>query len=175
MNETVIGQEQPAGLQGDPVLLADREEDHAQDTEHETVGDITVDSPRITCRNVDVAYGEKLAIKNVSIDIGKNEVIAMIGPSGCGKSTFLRCLNRMNDVIESCRVSGSIKLDDHDIYGRSTDVVTCPPQAAMVSKPPTPFPRSFSENVPNAPAFLGLPATKTTLATQSRTIWGRPG
>ena len=81
----------------------------------DTVGEITVDKPRMTCRNVDVWYGDKQAIKDVSLDIGRNEVIAMIGPSGCGKSTFIRCLNRMNDTIEGCRITGEITLDGVDI------------------------------------------------------------
>ena len=81
----------------------------------ETVGDIHVEDPRIIAKNVNVFYGEKIAINNVSIDIGKNEVLAMIGPSGCGKSTFLRCLNRMNDTIESCKVQGEIYLDNKNI------------------------------------------------------------
>lgn len=74
-----------------------------------TVGDITANDPRMTARNVNVYYGDKLAINNVSLEIGKNEVVAMIGPSGCGKSTFLRCLNRMNDTIDICRVEGEIR------------------------------------------------------------------
>ncbi|MCU7856263.1 MAG: ATP-binding cassette domain-containing protein, partial [Candidatus Thiodiazotropha sp. (ex Lucinoma borealis)] len=82
----------------------------------ETVGEITVDDPRVTCRNVDVFYGDKQAIFDVSLDIGKNQVISMIGPSGCGKSTFLRCLNRMNDTIDICRVTGQIIMDGQDIY-----------------------------------------------------------
>ena len=82
-----------------------------------TVGDITIENPRMTCRNVNVFYGNKQAIKDVSMDVGRNEVVAMIGPSGCGKSTFLRCLNRMNDTIEGCRISGEIALDGVDIYG----------------------------------------------------------
>ena len=77
----------------------------------------------MTCRDVDVYYGNKQAIFNVSVDIGRNEVIAMIGPSGCGKSTFLRCLNRMNDTIDICRVTGDIQLEGEDIYGRSMDIV----------------------------------------------------
>jgi phosphate transport system ATP-binding protein len=82
-----------------------------------TVGDITAADPRMVCREVNVWYGDKHAIKDVSLDIGKNEVVSMIGPSGCGKSTFLRCLNRMNDTIPGCRVTGSIQLDGQDIYG----------------------------------------------------------
>ena len=79
--------------------------------QRETVGLPFVEDPRMTCREVDVYYGDKHAIKNVSIDVGKNEVLAMIGPSGCGKSTFLRCLNRMNDTVAGCRVTGEIVLD----------------------------------------------------------------
>ena len=83
-----------------------------------TVGDIHVDNPRMTCRNVDVYYADKRAIKDVSIDIGNNEVLSMIGPSGCGKSTFIRCLNRMNDTIDICRITGTIALDGVDIYDK---------------------------------------------------------
>ena len=84
----------------------------------ETVGQTTVDNPKISARNVTVSYGSKTAIKNVSIDIAQNEVLAMIGPSGCGKSTFLRCLNRMNDSIDICKVSGEILLDDQNILDK---------------------------------------------------------
>ena len=84
----------------------------------ETVGNIHVEDPRIVAKNINVRYGDKLAINDVSIDIGKNEVLAMIGPSGCGKSTFLRCLNRMNDTIESCSVEGEIYLDDENILDK---------------------------------------------------------
>ena len=86
--------------------------------DRQTVGQQFSDNPRMTCRNVDVFYGEKQAIQNTSIDIGKNEVLAMIGPSGCGKSTFLRCLNRMNDTVDTCRVTGEILLEGQDIYVR---------------------------------------------------------
>ncbi len=134
-----------------------------QDIPHTTVGNISVEDPRIVCRNVDVAYGEKLAIRDVSIDIGKNEVIAMIGPSGCGKSTFLRCLNRMNDVIESCRVSGSIQLDGEDIYSKSTDVVTLRARVGMVFQRPNPFPKTIYENVAYGPRIHGLVDSKVDL------------
>src|SRR6202165_3969846 len=86
-----------------------------------TVGQVTVQDPVITARDVNVYYGEKHAIKDVSIDIAKNSVIAFIGPSGCGKSTFLRCLNRMNDTIETARVTGSIKLDGRTLYHERQD------------------------------------------------------
>jgi phosphate transport system ATP-binding protein len=104
----------------------------------ETVGTITVENPRMVCRNVDVYYGDNQAIKNVSIDIGRNEVLAMIGPSGCGKSTFIRCLNRMNDTIEGCRVTGDIILDGMNIYDKGVDVVPLRAQVGMVFQKPNP-------------------------------------
>ena len=88
-----------------------------------TVGEWELEESRVRCREVNVYYGDKPAIRDVTLDIGRNEVIAMIGPSGCGKSTFLRCLNRMNDTIDGCRVTGRITLDDMDIYGEKVDVV----------------------------------------------------
>jgi len=126
-----------------------------------TVGDITHGKPRMVCRDVNVYYGEKHAIRNVSLDIGKNEVIAMIGPSGCGKSTFLRCLNRMNDSIDSCRVTGDITMDDIDIYDKKMDVVLLRAQVGMVFQKPNPFPKSIFENVAYGPRIHGLAASKT--------------
>ncbi len=128
-----------------------------------TVGDITHDNARMTCRNVNVYYGDKHAIKDVSLDIGKNEVIAMIGPSGCGKSTFLRCLNRMNDSIDSCRVTGDIAMDDIDIYDRNMDVVLLRAQVGMVFQKPNPFPKSIYDNIAYGPRIHGLARTKTEL------------
>ncbi|MCP5142397.1 MAG: phosphate ABC transporter ATP-binding protein [Gammaproteobacteria bacterium] len=118
---------------------------------------------RMTCRNVNVYYGEKHAIHDVSLDIGKNEVIAMIGPSGCGKSTFLRCLNRMNDTIEGCRVSGQIQIDDQDIYDKSIDVVPLRAQVGMVFQKPNPFPKSIFDNVAYGPRIHGLAGNRTDL------------
>ena len=128
-----------------------------------TVGDVTVDNPRMTCRKVNVHYGDKHAIINVSLDIGRNEVIAMIGPSGCGKSTFLRCLNRMNDTIAGCRVSGEITLDGVDIYGKNIDVVPLRAQVGMVFQKPNPFPKSVYENVAYGPKIHGLAHNKAEL------------
>ena len=91
--------------------------------EGKTVGTPFADDPKFKLRNVEVFYGEDRAIKNISLDIARNEVIAFIGPSGCGKSTFLRCLNRMNDSIDICRVKGGLELDDEDIYDSRRDVV----------------------------------------------------
>jgi len=121
-----------------------------------TVGEIYVDNPRMTCRNVNVFYGEKQAIFDVSLDVGKNQVIAMIGPSGCGKSTFLRCLNRMNDTIDGCRVSGEIKMDGQDIYTGSLDVVPLRASVGMVFQKPNPFPKSIYDNVAYGPRIHGL-------------------
>jgi phosphate transport system ATP-binding protein len=129
----------------------------------DTVGKITVENPRMTCRNVNVWYGDKQAIKNVSLDIGRNEVIAMIGPSGCGKSTFIRCLNRMNDTIEGCRIDGEITLDGVDIYGKNIDVVPLRAQVGMVFQKPNPFPKSIYENIAYGPRIHGLSANKAEL------------
>jgi len=129
----------------------------------ETVGQVTVDNPRMACRDVNVYYGDNHAIKHVSLDIGRHEVIAMIGPSGCGKSTFLRCLNRMNDTIEGCRVTGEITLDGTDIYGKEIDVVPLRAQIGMVFQKPNPFPKSIYENVAYGPRIHGLARNKTEL------------
>jgi phosphate transport system ATP-binding protein len=129
----------------------------------ETVGEQFVEGARMTCRDVNVYYGEKHAIKNVSLDIGRNEVIAMIGPSGCGKSTFLRCLNRMNDTIDTCRVEGEITLDGMDIYGKDVDVVPLRAQVGMVFQKPNPFPKSIYDNVAYGPRIHGLAQNKAEL------------
>ena len=126
----------------------------------QTVGEIHVDNPRMTCRNVNVYYADDHAIIDVSLDIGRNEVIAMIGPSGCGKSTFLRCLNRMNDTIDICRVTGEIKLDGQDIYGKGIDVVPLRVQVGMVFQKPNPFPKSIYDNIAYGPRIHGLAQSK---------------
>ncbi len=128
-----------------------------------TVGQQFVEQPRMTCRQVNVYYGDKHAIKNVTLDIGANEVIAMIGPSGCGKSTFLRCLNRMNDTVDSCRVEGEIELDGEDIYDRSMDVVALRAQVGMVFQKPNPFPKSIFDNVAYGIRIHGLSRDATHL------------
>ena len=133
-------------------------------SEDQTVGEWSAVDPRITCREVAVRYGEKSALRNVNIDIGGNEVLAFIGPSGCGKSTFLRCLNRMNDTIPGCRVSGDILLDGQDIYEKNVDVVPLRAKVGMVFQKPNPFPKSIFENVAYGPRIHGLAATKQELA-----------
>ena len=129
----------------------------------QTVGEIHVDNPRMTCRNVNVHYADDHAIIDVSLDIGRNEVIAMIGPSGCGKSTFLRCLNRMNDTIDICRVTGEIKLDNQNIYDKDIDVVPLRVQVGMVFQKPNPFPKSIYDNIAYGPRIHGLAQSKAEL------------
>jgi phosphate transport system ATP-binding protein len=117
----------------------------------------------MTARGVNVHYGDKHAVKNVSLDIGRNQVLAMIGPSGCGKSTFLRCLNRMNDTIGGARVDGLITLDGNDIYGREQDVAQLRARVGIVFQKPTPFPHSIYANVAYGPRIHGLTKSRADL------------
>lgn len=118
---------------------------------------------KMTARDVKVFYGDNAAIHGVNMDIIENEVIAFIGPSGCGKSTFLRCLNRMNDTIDICRVTGSIKMDGRDIYDPALDVVQLRAQVGMVFQKPNPFPKSIYENIAYGPRLHGLASRKSEL------------
>jgi len=140
-----------------------------------TVGDVTVANPVMVCRRVNVRYGDKHAIRDVSLDIGHDEVIAMIGPSGCGKSTFLRCLNRLNDTIPTARVEGSIALDGQDIYDKRQDVVQLRARVGMVFQKPNPFPKSVYENVAYGPRIHGLAADRTELDEIVQTSLKRAG
>lgn len=126
------------------------------DAKIKTVGHPYVDEAKFSVRGANVFYSEKQAVFDVDLDIGKNEVIAMIGPSGCGKSTFLRCLNRMNDTIEGCRVEGTIELDGTDIYDGKLDVVPLRARVGMVFQKPNPFPKTIYENVAYGPKLHGL-------------------
>jgi len=130
---------------------------------HKTVGDVTVKDPVIVCRDVNVYYGDKHAIRSVSLDIAHTQVISMIGPSGCGKSTFLRCLNRLNDTIPTAKVTGSILLDGQDIYERRQDPVQLRARVGMVFQKPNPFPKSVYENVAYGPRIHGLAGDRTEL------------
>lgn len=129
----------------------------------ETVGTPFVDSPKMSSRNTRVYYSEKQALFDVSLDIGENEVIAMIGPSGCGKSTFLRCLNRMNDTIDTCRVEGELTLEGQNIYDPKLDVVPLRARVGMVFQKPNPFPKSIYDNVAYGPRIHGLVNHRTEL------------
>jgi phosphate transport system ATP-binding protein len=128
-----------------------------------TVGNVRCDNPYVVAENVDVFYGDNHAIKNVTLEIGKTEVIALIGPSGCGKSTFLRCLNRMNDSIDSARVTGNITLGGEDIYSKSFDPVALRARVGMVFQKPNPFPKSIYDNVAYGPRIHGLAADRAEL------------
>lgn len=123
---------------------------------YQTVGEVRCKSPFIVAENVDVYYGDNHAIKHVTLEIAKNQVIALIGPSGCGKSTFLRCLNRMNDSIDSARVTGRITLDGQDIYSKDLDPVVLRARVGMVFQKPNPFPKSIYDNVAYGPRIHGL-------------------
>lgn len=124
--------------------------------ERETVGLPWVEDAKLSMRDVRVFYGEQQVLFNVGIDIGRNEVIAMIGPSGCGKSTFLRCLNRMNDTIDNCRVEGQFLLEGQNIYAPKLDVVPLRAKVGMVFQKPNPFPKSIYDNVAYGPRIHGL-------------------
>jgi len=128
----------------------------------ETVGTPLLDesNTKIRTRNVNVFYGEKQAIHDASLDIGKNEVTAFIGPSGCGKSTYLRCLNRMNDTIDICRVTGQIELDGEDVYDKVIDVVQLRARVGMVFQKPNPFPKSIYDNIAYGPRIHGMVSNK---------------
>jgi phosphate transport system ATP-binding protein len=148
----------PTMLSGD--ITREFEEGQISTTGRKTVGTPFVDNPRMTCRNVEVYYGDKCAINNISIDVDCNEVLAMIGPSGCGKSTFLRW---MNDTVPSCRVTGDICLDNINIYHPSVDVVPLRARVGMVFQKPNPFPKSIYDNVAYGPRIHGLAGNKVEL------------
>ncbi|MEA1889645.1 MAG: phosphate ABC transporter ATP-binding protein PstB [Pseudomonadota bacterium] len=131
--------------------------------EYETIGEPFTDNAKICARDVNVYYGDKQAIIDVSLDIGRNEITAMIGPSGCGKSTFLRTMNRMNDIIPDCRFEGNIKLDGEDIYDKEMDTVLLRARVGMVFQKPNPFPKSIYENVAYGPRIHGLAQNKAEL------------
>ena len=112
--------------------------------------------PIITARNVSVSYGGKRALNGISLDIPRNQVTALIGPSGCGKSSFLRSINRMNDLVENCRIEGEITLEGKNIYDRDVDVVALRAHIGMVFQKPNPFPKSIYENVIYGPRIHGM-------------------
>ena len=135
----------------------------------------SVYDPIMTARAVDVHYGEKHAVKNVSLDIGRNQVLSMIGPSGCGKSTFLRCLNRMNETIPDARVDGLITLDGEDIYDQKQDVAQLRARVGIVFQKPTPFPHSIYDNVAYGPRIHGLTKSRADLDDLVNTSLQRAG
>jgi phosphate transport system ATP-binding protein len=124
---------------------------------------VVTGTPKISTRNVNVFYGEKQAINNVSIDVDMENVTAFIGPSGCGKSTFLRSINRMNDTVVGARVEGCIELDGEDVYSSGMDVVQLRARVGMVFQKPNPFPKSIYDNVAYGPRIHGLASGKAEL------------
>ncbi|MBT5728615.1 MAG: phosphate ABC transporter ATP-binding protein [Alphaproteobacteria bacterium] len=141
----------------------------------DTVGNIRVNNARIMCNNVFVHYSDKRAIDNLSLDIEAQKVTAFIGPSGCGKSTFLRCLNRMNDTIATCSVTGEILLDNQDIYAPEIDVVPLRARIGMVFQKANPFPKSIFDNVAYGPKIHGLAESKSHLENQVEEALRRAG
>jgi phosphate transport system ATP-binding protein len=115
---------------------------------------------KIIAKNVDVYYGKKQALDKINLNIEENQVTALIGPSGCGKSTFLRCLNRMNDVIDICKVEGEIIINDFNIMDKNCDVVRLREKIGMVFQKPNPFPKSIYENIAYGPTIHGLAQSK---------------
>ncbi len=124
---------------------------------------IAEETPLIVAHDVNVSYGDKQALFDICLDIPEKQVTSLIGPSGCGKTTFLRCLNRMNDLIGICRVSGDITIGGKDIYDPDVDVVALRAQVGMVFQKPNPFPKSIFENVAYGPRINGLAKSKAEL------------
>ncbi len=133
------------------------------------------EAPKMTSRQVNVFYGQKQALFNVDLDVPARQVTALIGPSGCGKSTYLRCLNRMNDVIDGCRVTGDIRLDDENIYDPKLDVVMLRARIGMVFQKPNPFPKSIYDNIAYGPRIHGMGASKDELDEIVQTSLERAG
>ncbi|WP_109152075.1 phosphate ABC transporter ATP-binding protein PstB [Azospirillum sp. TSO5] len=130
---------------------------------------------KMTTHGVKVFYGAKQALRGIDLDIQENRVLALIGPSGCGKSTFLRCLNRMNDTIEGCRVEGRIALDGEDVYGKAVDAVQLRARVGMVFQKPNPFPKSIYDNVSYGPRIHGLASGRDELDEVVQTSLKRAG
>jgi phosphate transport system ATP-binding protein len=129
----------------------------------ETTTARSIRSTKVSARNVNVYYGDTHALHDVTLNVYSKQITALIGPSGCGKSTFLRCLNRMNDVVDGCRVTGNIELDGKDIYAADIDVVELRSRIGMVFQKPNPFPKSIFENVAYGPKIHGLAEHRTDL------------
>ena len=122
-----------------------------------------MNNEKISANNINVHYGDKQALFDINMKMNEKEVTALIGPSGCGKSTFLRCINRMNDVIDICKISGNITVDGHNIYSKDTKVERLRENIGMVFQKPNPFPKSIFENVAYGPRIHGTALDKTDL------------
>jgi phosphate transport system ATP-binding protein len=162
LDEQATDRQDTESAPGKPAEQASRERSAAGQQNEATVL-TAVDRPKISVRNLNQWYGDKQALFDINLDIAEREVTALIGPSGCGKSSFLRCLNRMNDVIEISRVEGEIRLDGEDVYGRDLDVVHLRARVGMVFQKPNPFPKSIYENVAYGPRIHGLARSRSEL------------
>ncbi len=145
----------------DPAMSEEQNVTPALDPQGTTASAPAKRATKVDARDVDVFYGDKQALDKVTIEIPENQVTAFIGPSGCGKSTFLRCINRMNDTIDICRVEGTIAIDGRDIYDRDIDVVQLRAQVGMVFQKPNPFPKSIYDNIAYGPRIHGMVAGKS--------------
>ena len=143
---------------GPRVAVRTPEQTEAQEALRETIFDV---------RDVSVFYGEVRAVRDITIPIARNEITALIGPSGCGKTTFLRCLNRMNDLIESARVEGTILYHGVDLYGEDVDPVEVRRHIGMVFQKPNPFPKSIYDNVAFGPKIAGFKGNMDDLVEES--------
>ncbi len=127
----------------------------------------------VSARNVNVFYGQKQALKGISLDVPRNRVTSLIGPSGCGKTTFLKSINRMNDLIDICRVEGDIRIDGQDIYAPEVDVVALRAHVGMVFQKPNPFPKSIFENVAYGMKIHGLTSSRSELEDRVESVLQR--
>jgi phosphate transport system ATP-binding protein len=147
-----------AGVEGEEAISEFAKHVHQRDKP-----DGVDDSPLLVCKDFSVLYGVTTAVKNLSVEIPRGEVTAIIGPSGCGKSTFLNAINRMTDLIPGCETRGSMRLDGDDIYGPETDVVWLRRRIGMVFQKPNPFPKSIFANVAYGPRLHGMAASRSEL------------
>ncbi|MFQ5764365.1 MAG: phosphate ABC transporter ATP-binding protein PstB [Rhodospirillales bacterium] len=152
-----------------------RPQDHGAVTAELSRAEKVNPKPTLTTRNLNVFYDDNQALYDVNLEIPRHTVTALIGPSGCGKSTFIRCLNRMNDVIDDCRVEGTVMLDDQDIYDPAQDVVWLRTRIGMVFQKPNPFPKSVFDNVAYGPRIHGLVETRDELENVVKTSLERCG
>jgi len=156
-----LNQENMIGLNLDPPTRRIPPDDAMEESKLQM--DMDKNDIKMSTRNVCVFYGEKQALFDINLDILRQNVTALIGPSGCGKSTYLRCLNRMNDTIDGCSVSGEVQIDGRDIYDPSLDVVELRARIGMVFQKPNPFPKSIFDNVAYGPRIHGLASDQTEL------------
>ena len=151
------------------------ETDTAKEVVESAVGKILVDDPKLSMRNLNVFYADKQAIFDVSLDIARNEILALIGASGCGKTTLLRTINRMNDTIDNCQIQGTVMLDGEDIYAKQQDPVKLRARVGIVFQKPNPFPKSIYNNVAYGPRIHGLTSNRGELDEMVETSLVRSG